>query len=38
MVLIHLIFSRSKLIPDVLSQPRAEFFAETMNADTGEIA
>ena len=33
----HLIFSRSKLIPDGLSQPRVESFAATMNAHTGEI-
>ena len=33
----QLIFSRSKLIPDSLSQPRAELFAATMNARTGEI-
>ena len=33
----HLILSRSKLIPDGLSQLRAELFAATMNADTGEI-
>ena len=33
----QLIFSRSKLIPDGLSQPRAELFAATMNAHTGEI-
>ena len=31
----QLIFSRSKLIPDGLSQPRAELFAATMNAHTG---
>ena len=33
----QLIFSRSKLMPDGLSQPRAELFAATMNAHTGEI-
>ena len=33
----QLIFSRSKLIPDGLSQPRAELFAATLNAHTGEI-
>ena len=33
----QLIFSRSKLISDSLSQPRAELFAATMNARTGEI-
>ena len=33
----QLIFSISKLIPDGLSQPRAELFAATMNAHTGEI-
>ena len=33
----HLIFSGSKLIPDGLSQPRAESFVATMNAHTGEI-
>ena len=32
----QLIFSRSKLIPDGLSQPRAELFAAAMNAHTGE--
>ena len=32
----QLIFSRSKLIPDGLSQPRAELFAATVNAHTGE--
>ena len=31
------IFSRSKLIPDGLSQPRVELFTATMNAHTGEI-
>ena len=35
--LCQLIFSRSKLIPDGLSQPTAELFAATMNAYTGEI-
>ena len=33
----QLIFCRSKLIPDGLSQPRAELFAATMNVNTGEI-
>ena len=33
----QLIFSRSKIIPDGLLQPIAEFFAATMNAHTGEI-
>ena len=35
MVLTELIFSTSKLIPDGLSQPRAELFAATTNAHTG---
>ena len=35
--LCQLIFSRSKLIPDGLSQPRAELFTATMNSHTGEI-
>ena len=33
----QLVFSRSKLIPDGLSQPRAELFPATTNADTGEF-
>ena len=33
----QLIFSRSKLIPQGMSQPRAELFAATLNAHTGEI-
>ena len=33
----QLIFFRSKLIPDGLSQPRAKLFAATMNAHTGTI-
>ena len=33
----QLIFSRSKLMPDGLSQPRAKLFAAAMNAHTGEI-
>ena len=33
----QLIFSKLKLIPDGLSQTRAELFAATMNAHTGKI-
>ena len=33
----QLVFSRSKIIPDGLSQPRAELFAATINVHTGEI-
>ena len=33
----QLIFSRSKLIPDGLSQPRVELFTATMNAHTDKI-
>ena len=33
----QLIFSRSKLMQDGLSQPRAKLLAATMNAHTGEI-
>ena len=33
----QLIFSRSKIVPDGLSQPRAKLFAATMNSHTGEI-
>ena len=33
----HLIFSRSKLIPDGLSQPTTKLFAATMNVNTGRI-
>ena len=33
----QLILARLKLIPDGLSQPRAELFAATMNTHTGEI-
>ena len=33
----QLIFSRSKLIPQGMSQPRAELFAATFNAHTGKI-
>ena len=29
-------FSRSKVVPDGLSQPRAELLAATLNAHTGE--
>ena len=32
----QLIFSRSKLTPDSMSQPRAELFAAVLNAHTGE--
>ena len=31
------VFSRSKIIPDGLSQPRAELFAARINVHTGEI-
>ena len=33
----QLVFSRSKLVPNGLSQPRAELFAATMNTHTGEV-
>ena len=33
----QLVFSRSKIIPNGLTQPRAELFAATMNTHTGEI-
>ena len=33
----QLVFSRSKIIPDGLTQPRAELCAATMNTHTGEI-
>ena len=33
----QLIFSRSKLVPDSMSQPRAELFAAVLNAHTWEI-
>ena len=33
----QLVFSCSKIIPDGLTQPRAELFATTMNTHTGEI-
>ena len=33
----QLVFSRSKLVPNGLSQPRAELFAATMNTRTGEV-
>ena len=33
----QLIFSKTKIIPDGLSQPRAELLAATMNALTGKI-
>ena len=33
----QLVFSRSKLIPDGTTQPRAELFAATLNAHTGEV-
>ena len=33
----QLVFSRSKIIPDGLSEPRAELFAATINVHTGEI-
>ena len=35
--LCQLVFSRSKIIPDGLSQPRAELLAATINVHTGEI-
>ena len=31
------LFSRSKLVPDSMSQPRAELFAAVLNAHTGEV-
>ena len=34
----QLVFSRSKVVPDGLSQPRAELLAATLNTHTGEIA
>ena len=33
----QLIFSRSKLVPDGMSIPRAELFAANTNAHTGEV-
>ena len=33
----QLVFSRSKVVPDGLSQPRAKLFAAVLNARTGEI-
>ena len=33
----QLVFSRPKLVPNGLSQPRAELFAATMNAHIGEV-
>ena len=33
----QLVFSRSKIVPDGLTQPRAELFTATMNTHTGEI-
>ena len=33
----QLVFSRSKLIPNGMSKPRAELFAATMNTHTGEV-
>ena len=33
----QLVFSRSKIIPDGLSQPRPKLFAATINVHTGEI-
>ena len=32
----HLVLSRSKVVPDGLSQPRAELLAATLNTHTGE--
>ena len=32
----QLIYSRSKLVPDSMSQPRAELFAAVLNAHTGD--
>ena len=34
---VKLFFSRSKLVPDSMSQPRAELFAAVLNAHTGEV-
>ena len=33
----QLVFSRSKIVPDGLSQPRAELFAATINVHAGEV-
>ena len=33
----QIIFSRSKLVPDLMSQPQAELFAVVLNAHTGEV-
>ena len=33
----QLVFSRSKVVPDGLSQPRPELLAATLNKCTGEI-
>ena len=33
----QLVFSRSRLVPEGMTQPRAELFAATVNAHTGEV-
>ena len=33
----QLVFSRSRLIPDAMTQPRAELYAAVVNAHTGEV-
>ena len=33
----QLVFSRSRLVPSGMTQPRAELFAATLNAHTGEV-
>ncbi|XP_066926258.1 uncharacterized protein [Clytia hemisphaerica] len=33
----QLVFSRSRLVPDGTTQPRAELYAATLNAHTGEV-
>jgi len=33
----QLVFARSKLIPDEMTQPRAELFAAVINTHTGEV-
>ena len=34
---VNLFSHRSKLVPDSISQPRAELFAAVLNAHTGEV-
>ena len=33
----HFVFSRSRLIPDNMTQPRAELYAALINTHTGEV-